>query len=126
MSSPLIMVIDDNEADHFLAQEEILSFNPNSEILQAYDGKEALEILGKLKKRPDIIFLDINMPVMNGHEFLEHYTKTKPNHAIVVMLTSSSQTLDMERSKSYHCVKAYFEKPLNEADLRKVLSTNEA
>ncbi|MBL4635236.1 MAG: response regulator [Kofleriaceae bacterium] len=108
-----VMVIDDSEPDQFLAKIIIRKFDSNIEIFQAYDGQEALENLGKLSKPPDIIFLDINMPRMNGHEFLEVYDTWEEQSVVVVMLTSSDQERDKEKSMSHRCVKKYFTKPLD-------------
>ena len=65
-------------------------------------------------------FLDINMPIMDGHEFLQAYSKRDVQTAIIVMLTSSYQKQDIERSKAYKCVKQYVDKPLDHKDLENV------
>ncbi len=107
------MIVDDSEADQFYAKLIIESFDPTITIYQAYDGREALTKLSKLDSQPDLIFLDINMPGMNGHEFLKEYDTWENKSAVVVMLTSSSQEIDVKRSKAYNCVKRYLNKPLN-------------
>lgn len=111
------MIVDDSEADQFLAKLIIEGFDPDIEILQAYDGQEALEILKDLPKQPDVIFLDINMPRMNGHEFLAEYDTWDVKSQIIIMLTSSSQEQDKEKSLAHKCVKQYFEKPLDSVSL---------
>ena len=116
-----VMIIDDSESDQFLAKTVIKKFSSDIDILQAYDGQEALEMLGELKKQPDAIFLDINMPRMNGHDFLKKYDTWEKQTLIVVMLTSSDQKLDKEKSRAYKCVKEYFTKPLDTAALEAVL-----
>jgi len=113
MTFETIMIIDDSEADHFLAKDMVQQYNPNITILQAYDGQEALEILTDLEEQPDVIFLDINMPRMNGHEFLEKYSTREKQAPVIVMLTSSDQEKDKERSQAYKCVKKYCAKPLD-------------
>lgn len=113
-----VLMVDDSDADQLLNRFVIEQYAPDVEILQAYDGKEALDILEKLPNPPDLVFLDINMPGMNGHEFLEkysHYTKEPP--PIIVMLTSSDQAQDREKAFSYNFVKHYTLKPLNENEL---------
>lgn len=121
MSMKSAMIVDDSEGDQLLAKMIIAEFDSEIEILQAYDGQEALEILTDLPKQPDVIFLDINMPRMNGHDFLEVY-ETWENHAVVViMLTSSDQEKDKERSLAHKCVKKYFTKPLDVVSLEALL-----
>lgn len=114
MSLSSVMIVDDSEADQFISHSLIRKHDADIEILQAYDGLEALEILDEIEHEPSVIFLDINMPRMNGHEFLAAYDKRpKSNAAVIVMLTSSSQQVDKDKSKAYRCVKEYYEKPLN-------------
>ncbi len=108
-----IMIIDDSEADQFLIKVIIERFNPDIRILQAYDGQEALEKMADLPEQPSVIFLDINMPRMNGHEFLEKYDAWEEQAAHVIILTSSGQEHDKENSMAYKCVKEYCVKPLD-------------
>ena len=116
-----VMIVDDSESDQFLLKIIIEKLDPDIRILQAYDGQEALEILADLPKQPDVIFLDINMPRMNGHEFLDKYATWEEQVAIVIMLTSSDQERDKEKSMSYICVKKYFTKPLDTPALAAVI-----
>lgn len=120
MTFETAMIIDDSEADHFLAKDIIQKYNPNITILQAYDGEEALEILTTIEEQPDVIFLDINMPRMNGHEFLEQYNTREKQAPVIVMLTSSDQEKDKERSQAYHCVKKYCSKQLDIEILKEI------
>lgn len=108
------MIIDDNEGDQYLSKLMLQKFDPEMTILQAYGGDEALAMLSDTDEHPDVIFLDINMPGMNGHEFLQSYTNTRTSQAtIVIMLSSSDQLIDKERSMVYDCVKMYCVKPLD-------------
>ncbi|NKC01953.1 MAG: response regulator [Pseudomonadales bacterium] len=115
MSISSVMIVDDSEPDQFIAKNNVEKFDNSIEVLQAYDGQEALEILAELPTQPDFIFLDINMPRMNGHEFLEEYETWEDNTVVVVMLTSSDQEQDKEKSLAYTCVKKYFSKPLDQS-----------
>lgn len=112
-----IMIVDDSESDQYLTQMIIEQYNPDIQILQAYDGLEALEILDALEEQPSIILLDINMPRMNGFEFLEEYNKRNNPAAVIAMLTSSDQDRDKKKSMVYGCVKTYFVKPLDVDDI---------
>jgi CheY-like chemotaxis protein len=109
-----VLVIDDSETDQFICSCVLEEHNESIEIIKAYDGKEGLEILATLDKHPELILLDINMPRMNGHEFLEEYQATYDNPtSVVVMLTSSSQLQDKEEAMRYGFVKEYQQKPLS-------------
>lgn len=109
-----VMVVDDSEPDQFICKYVLEKHNPNMTVLQAYDGEEALEMLKKSAQKPEIIFLDINMPRLDGHGFLAAYDSVVDKSAVVVMLTSSDQSKDKERSLSYQFVKDYLVKPLDE------------
>ncbi|MDB2683163.1 response regulator [Alphaproteobacteria bacterium] len=113
MNISSIMIVDDSESDQFLTKVIIEKYDDTIEIMQAYDGQEALEQLDAIDKQPDIILLDINMPRMNGFEFLEEYNKREEKSKIIAMLTSSDQEEDKEKSIKYGCVKTYFVKPLS-------------
>ena len=112
-----ILVVDDDENDQFICDYTIRKFDPSIRILKAFDGSEALDILRG--ETPNAIILDINMPVMNGFEFLDRYAEEFEVHApVVAMLTSSHLGKDRERAMQYSFVKSYFEKPLQADHLR--------
>jgi len=116
-----VLVIDDSETDQFICSCILEEYNKDIEILKAYDGKEGLEILANLDTAPEMILLDINMPRMNGHEFLAEYKKRHAAPAsVVVMLTSSSQERDKDESMQYSFVKEYQEKPLSVEAVQKL------
>ena len=112
-----ILVVDDDENDQFICDYTIRKYDPSIRVLKAFDGTEALDLLHR--ETPDAIILDINMPVMNGFEFLDRYAEEFEVHApVVAMLTSSHLGKDRERAMQYSFVKSYFEKPLQADHLR--------
>lgn len=117
MTLKTLMLVDDSEADHLLAKIAITQYDKKIHIIQAYDGAEALKMLSNTNNQPDLILLDINMPGMGGHEFLEHYNKLGHHGKVVVMLTSSEQPVDVERCKPYGFVKQFMTKPLSSEKL---------
>ncbi len=93
----VILMVDDDADERFLFQKALEKVAPPIECYTANDGKEALSILSQKKNRlPDVIFLDINMPVMTGWECL---TKIKANSNFknipVVMYSTSSNPRDI-------------------------------
>lgn len=97
---------------------------PAENFYSAQTGKEALELLDKLqaegKPLPDLILLDVFMPIMDGFGFLEGYKlKDYPgkDQVTIIALTSSHDSRDMERMKEYGVTK-YMTKPLEEGKIR--------
>ena len=124
-----IILVDDDKIFNFLSEKMITSLGLANEIHFASHGEQALDILqryldGELQ-RPDIIFLDIDMPVMNGYEFIEAFANLDivDKHLItIVILTSSADPRDLERAKSLG-IKYYLNKPLTKAEIKKLIST---
>lgn len=114
MTLQSIMVVDDADEDQFLNSMIIDEFDSDIEVLQALNGQEALNLIASGKK-PDLILLDINMPVMDGFGFLDAFTQQYGEQAsaqVIVMLSSSGQTGDIRKAEAYACVKSYLLKPL--------------
>ena len=87
------LVIDDDSDDRELFCEALASVDPGINCEQAVDGKEALTRLSsKETEKPDIIFLDINMPIMDGWQFLSHLKKEDGYKEIPVIVYSTSST----------------------------------
>lgn len=109
-----VLLIEDSSAEHYLYTKVLKSYNENVEIFAAFDGQEGLYFLVEKKVNPDVILLDINMPGMDGFEFLESYvTHDQLKECVIVMLTSSDHERDKDRAFSYGCVKDYILKPLS-------------
>ncbi|VXB37439.1 response regulator [Maribacter litoralis] len=92
------------------------------------NGQDALDGLMKIsltdEPLPDVIFLDLNMPVLNGWEFLDEFKncKSKKSRKIVIYIISSSvDPRDLERVKDYEQVDTYILKPITPDDLSKIL-----
>lgn len=129
----LILLIDDNEDDNFLNRRVLSKYNISHRIDDVKNGLEAIEYLtntgefaGKRENFPcpDIIFLDVNMPLMNGWEFMEEYDKL-PEEAkgnqIIVMLTTSQNPDDIERAYAINGVSRYLTKPLKLENVKTII-----
>lgn len=112
-----IHIIDDNDVDTYISEHLIEELGLSEKISASSNGKDALDYLNTLGgDQPDIVFLDVRMPVMSGFEFLERYTtflEDKPKKPKIFMLTSSSDPFDVEKATNNPLVKKYFSKPLS-------------
>ena len=115
MGEPIrILLVEDSEDDRFITSYVLRKRWPELEILTAWNGEEAIEVLeGCGDRPPDLILLDINMPLMNGHEFLDcWFGERGMTTPTVVMLSSSDQRRDVGRAGGYPPVREYLVKPM--------------
>lgn len=115
-----ILLVDDDEASAFLSTIILSDMQAANDIVVARDGYSASDLLGE-GISPDIIFLDINMPRMDGFEFLERIEKNGTvKKAKIIMLSACSRKEDKEKAFSFKCVLDYVEKPLTEDKVRNI------
>ena len=119
-----ILLIDDNPHDNFFHEREIMKDNPANIVVTKDSGTGALEyIRSKKDPRSDLIFLDINMPGMNGWEFLEAYNKLDKelqSQAIIIMLSTSENIADIAKTKNWSFVSDFITKPLTEEIMKAI------
>lgn len=133
MKSPttveLACIIDDDKVYVNLVKKIIETKKLCENLMVFRDGKQSIDYFEALMENmkedriPEIIFLDLNMPVMDGWEFLERFTKIKNkfNKVITLYVVSSSiNPLDVKRAKSLSSVKDYLIKPINIAELENI------
>lgn len=114
-----ILLIDDDEATNFVHRMVIKKAGCAEEVVAVPSGQAALEYLTSEKNgqmpKPDLIFLDINMPAMNGWEFLKEYEKleeAQKGQVVVVMLTTSLNPDDRRNAESIEAISSFENKPL--------------
>jgi len=110
------MLIDDDEDDNFFHQLVAEESGITESIRIAESAQDALDVIRNSDHLPELIFLDINMPKMNGWEFIEEYSRLKldsATRAVIIMLTTSMNPMDLEKSKKSPFIAAFKTKPLN-------------
>jgi CheY-like chemotaxis protein len=118
-----VMLIDDNEIDNLINQKMIEAATITQHIYTCTGAKSAIEFLRNVEKLevadkvlPDVVFLDIDMPLMDGFQFLDEFEKfgnLVKKKCKIVMLTSSINPQDFNKAKKYLNVKLYLNKPLS-------------
>ena len=115
-----ILLIDDSPSDNFIHRKVIEHAGLNMETVIKHDGEQAMNYLRDTHgthKYPSLIFLDINMPKMNGWEFLEAFNQLPEQDKqayVVTMLTTSMNPQDHEKADKYDLVSDYINKPLTQ------------
>lgn len=130
-----VLIIDDNEADRYILQRLLKKGNISHQVFEATNGREALDFLSAYHKNvehygsdfpPVLVFVDINMPMMGGFEFLEAFAELRQQHdystLVFVMFTSSQSDQDRDRAARYDFVRGFVTKmPESAAVLEKQL-----
>lgn len=102
-----VLLIDDDRSCNFIMKEFINLANEDVSHHECYSVDSALEYLSQTGDFPDVIFLDLNMPVKSGFDFLENYSKDffhDHPHTKLIVLTSSLRPSDKTQTLSYECV----------------------
>lgn len=123
------MLVDDNEIDNFINEKLIKAYHFAENVYVHTSTKSALEYLRNIEVTlndlpaaliPSHILLDINMPILDGFHFLDEFEKFNAeliNRIKIVMLTTSLNPLDIEKSRNYKHVVKFIHKPLTEQEL---------
>ena len=127
-----VICIDDDPIALLLSKLVISKANFASQIITLQNGQEAIEYLEKDETRADnknsgqtlLILLDLNMPVMDGWEFLEQFSQKlydEYKDAKIILLSSSIDPNDIRKSKNFEMVMDFFPKPLTKEILQEIL-----
>jgi len=112
-----VLIVDDNETDRYVLRRRLRRRWPTVSVLEATDGQAAIELLEMPGRTlPDVIFLDINMPRMDGHAFLKTYFGEDDRKIpVVMMLTSSEDEHDRQQALRFSSVRVYAAKPVEQS-----------
>ena len=123
-----ICVVDDDDIYQYTIVRTLESIKTPKNIIVFSDGEAAinfmLDNLNQENEQPDVILLDINMPIMDGFQFMEEFVKIKPKvgkNITVYMVSSSVDPVDIERAKSISAISDYIIKPINKGKLKSII-----
>jgi CheY-like chemotaxis protein len=122
-----VLLVDDDSIFNFINSKTLQRMDPASDIHTAANGAEALKLFDDYypgaKSLPDVILLDLNMPVMDGFGFLEGFRRLRiagKEHVKIFIVSSSDDPGDRQRAKALGA-DYYLTKPLQEQSLRLAL-----
>lgn len=122
----LACIVEDDPIHLFLTKKYVEITGLVEKILICRNGKEAYDMLKALftssEQLPQIIFLDLNMPIWDGWQFLDEFTKIPITQKVTVyILTSSDSADDMKRAERYNLGSNYLIKPISQSQLKNLL-----
>ncbi len=124
----VVYIIDDDEIYQFTLKKTLEINKLTEKLLVFSDGEKGIDFIkANLENKeilPDIIFLDINMPVMGGFQFMEEYLKIKPRidkKIIIYMISSSIDVADKNRANNIADISDFLIKPIKTSELKGLL-----
>ena len=123
-----VLLIDDDKISNFINSKVLSRLGFVKELHTAINGKDALNQLQNTYKDGllEVIFVDLNMPVMDGFQFIEAFLKldrSKTENVKIIIVTSSESIEDIQRARSLG-VKDYLIKPMKESDILRIFKYN--
>lgn len=109
----VVMLVDDDPINNLVNKRLLRKYNDRLSVVEYQMAYDALEHFKTDRPKPDVLLLDINMPKMNGWQFLEEFEKIGAGELKIVMLTSSIDLSDQQKAESLPLVSGYLTKPLN-------------
>ena len=116
------LLIDDNYIDNFVTKKIIENSNFVENIVLARSATEAIDMMKNGTLHPDVIFLDVRMPIMGGFEFLEEFNKIEidKDNIRIFMLSSSLDPIDLKKSTGNKYMTHFILKPLTQKALEDI------
>ncbi|MDP5062096.1 MAG: response regulator [Maribacter sp.] len=126
-TKPNILLVDDDELYLYLMEKTIHQISKELVVTTFTDGEQAVEYISKCTEEqvelPEVIFLDINMPFLDGWGFLNEFKKLKPkiiNNINIYMVSSSMRESDVKRASNFEELTGYVVKPVNKDQLAEI------
>ncbi|MFW5762002.1 MAG: response regulator [bacterium] len=116
-----VLIIEDTDVDILIADKIIKNVDSSIEVDAVESITDALDYLQSSEKKPDVILLDLILPIKDGFFFLDNIKDNSNLNSIPIYIyTSSIHFQDKERATSYHNVKGYIDKPINKSNVEDI------
>lgn len=119
-----MMIIDDDPITSVVLEKVNTTLGFAQEVVSFYSAVDGLDYLLSLREKnqrlPEVIFLDISMPIVSGWQFLEHYESLSFSGTTIYMLTASNDQSDINRAKKFANVEDYLVKPLTISQMKAI------
>jgi len=128
MANQTICIVDDDPLFQYVTKRMIDKVLSNYHLLQFTDGGQAIEYIREnlehAENLPQLVFLDINMPGMNGWQFLEEFRSLQSDNylPVIYMASSSTDSTDINKAKTYEELFGYIVKPISREELAEILT----
>ncbi|MEQ9263254.1 MAG: response regulator [Owenweeksia sp.] len=126
--SLFLMIVDNDHVNSFVLKNIILRNYSEADVKLFPDGEDAIAHLEDLEKKgvdfPDVILLDIYMPLLNGFDFLDRYVEQfSHKNSLIFTMSSSLNKEDQQRANNYDVVKGFITKPLIYNNIQFIIET---
>jgi CheY-like chemotaxis protein len=120
--SKVICIIDDDPIYQFLINKVIGNSKAGHELMFFKNGKEALDyfMLDLTNNLPEIILLDLEMPIMDGWDFLKEIDKLQTEKTDIYIVSSSISDEDKDKAKTFPRIKGHYSKPINSNKIQEI------
>ncbi|MCU0415785.1 MAG: response regulator [Cytophagaceae bacterium] len=119
-----ICIVDDDEIFQFITKKTFERLNRTDDLYIFSNGEEAIQFFqSHTELHPDVIFVDINMPIMDGWDFMDALETMNMKYPQVFIVSSSIDDKDLSKAKAMPLVKDYITKPLDEQTIRYILNS---
>ncbi len=124
-----VLLIDDDTIYQVITVKTLKKIDEDLAVLSCLNGKIGLEILQEQYSTTEnfLIFLDLNMPVLNGWQFIEEFEKLDLKHngnIAIYIISSSTDQIDINRANNLFCIKEYLSKPVSIDKFESILNGN--
>jgi response regulator of citrate/malate metabolism len=119
-----IFLLDDDPIVNIINEQLFRKFNASKQYIVCRTSQEAVDYINSANPLPEIVIIDLNIPLINGFDFLDKFYDKFLNNLSVYILTSSINPIDYNKAMGYPFVKGYLKKPLTRDIVQKIIAEN--